>query len=278
MGILVKRKRPGSIKAKTQSKYVSVYDFHGMTLTPVGVGKTAQWVSDCPFCSKEEHFFIAQETHQYDCKVCGSKGNKYTFLKELHKLSLECTDGTDWESLAKLKSIEVETLERHGVALSVLSSNWIVPMWNVSGSMVNLYVYYEKYNSLKATTTCSQHLYMLDSLKGNPRPLWITEGHWDAMKFDELLTNLGIREQHDILAVTGATMFKEEWVEFLQSRDVRLLFDHDDAGQKGIERIAKLCSEAEIKPDRVVWLDWSLSPEEIQSGFDIRDLILKAKR
>lgn len=45
-------------------------------------------ISDCPFCGKENHFYINRTTQLFDCKKCGVDGNIFKLLHHLGKLFL----------------------------------------------------------------------------------------------------------------------------------------------------------------------------------------------
>jgi hypothetical protein len=57
---------------------------------------TNQYVSNCPFCTKEGHFYINRTTQLFDCKKCGEEGNIIKLLKLTGKLFL----------IGKFKSID----------------------------------------------------------------------------------------------------------------------------------------------------------------------------
>lgn len=50
--------------------------------------RSGQYVADCPFCSKEQHFYISRRTQLFDCKRCQEHGSIYKLLRHLDKLYL----------------------------------------------------------------------------------------------------------------------------------------------------------------------------------------------
>lgn len=44
------------------------------------------YVADCPYCGKNQHFYINRKTQLFDCKKCGEAGNIISLLKHLGKL------------------------------------------------------------------------------------------------------------------------------------------------------------------------------------------------
>lgn len=52
------------------------------------LNSTGQYVANCPFCSKESHFYINKHTQQWDCKKCGESGGIAKLLRYLGKTYL----------------------------------------------------------------------------------------------------------------------------------------------------------------------------------------------
>lgn len=50
--------------------------------------RSGQYRATCPFCGKEEHFYISRKTGLWDCKKCGEMGNLYKLLRFLDKTYL----------------------------------------------------------------------------------------------------------------------------------------------------------------------------------------------
>jgi len=64
---------------------------------------TGQYVGDCPFCGKENHFYISKHTQQWDCKKCGESGGIYKLLKQVDKTYL--LEGSTIEYTETIKKI-----------------------------------------------------------------------------------------------------------------------------------------------------------------------------
>ena len=69
----------------------------------------------CPYCGKEDHFFINKITLLNDCKKCGKQGNEFTFLQVLGKLHLRAGKQVKHDKLSFLSAnqliIEPVTIE-----------------------------------------------------------------------------------------------------------------------------------------------------------------------
>ncbi|MBU0718577.1 MAG: AAA family ATPase, partial [Planctomycetes bacterium] len=101
------------------------------------------------------------------------------------------------------------------------------------------------------------------------RVLLVCEGPFDAIALDHFLRTNKTRARYDVLAVPGAAGFNKEWLKYLKSRTVRLLFDNDKAGRDGQQRIAKLVRDEKVDC-RLSVLEW---PSGYPDKCDIGDLI-----
>ena len=81
---------------------ISDSDLRNILINPK-LNSRGQYISDCPFCGKEKHFYVSKTTQLFDCKKCGEKGNIYKILVKLDKLFL--LSGRTVEERDKIKSI-----------------------------------------------------------------------------------------------------------------------------------------------------------------------------
>jgi len=69
------------------------------------LGGGNQYISNCPYCNKERHFYINRHTQLWDCKKCGEEGNIIKLLTFLGKLFLlgefKSIDRTKLKSLSE---------------------------------------------------------------------------------------------------------------------------------------------------------------------------------
>lgn len=109
-----------------------------------------------------------------------------------------------------------------------------------------------KYLGMKGSQS---HLYNTSqAAKDN---VWICEGEFDSL----ILTQMGF----PAVGVPGANNFKSEWKYLFANCDqVTLVFDGDEAGRKGAQRLLTLLSICDTL--RVVWM-----PE----GMDVTDMYLQ---
>jgi hypothetical protein len=110
-----------------------------------------------------------------------------------------------------------------------------------------------------ATPGTHAELYGWDSVLANPESIIVCEGEFDRL----------VLESRGFAAVTstgGAGTFRPEWAEgFHEIPNVYICFDHDEAGQQGAERVARLIQHA-----HVVKL-----PDEVGVAGDITDFFIR---
>ena len=55
----------------------------------------SHYISDCPFCGKERHFYINRKTYLFDCKKCPVVGNIFKLLLQLGRTDLSLKSSID---------------------------------------------------------------------------------------------------------------------------------------------------------------------------------------
>ena len=250
----------------TGKDYRKAFYFHGVELKCVG----DQCLGDCPFCDKEGHFFVNSTSGQWDCKVCGEEGNYYTFLNRIYTHSKSRTAKEAFKRLKKERTgLSASFLQKAGFAWNSLNSRWSLPITNGDGSLANVKVWDPDENRLLSSPTCAQHLYKPYPLRDSG-PIYVTEGEWDAVAMWQLLHAVGEAGKSSVMAVPGATIFKQDWKQYFKDRDVFLLYDNDEAGAKGVQKALKILMSEGDRPSSVHYLHWR---ESHSDGFDLRDLV-----
>jgi len=256
------------------------YEFYGCDFTTVnGQGKT-----DCPFCNKTK-FYVSHKTGQYQCKSCGMKGNKYSFLTEYHKLCLELRTDKEISAIVELRDncYSNELIKEFGLCFD-LSGNVLLPQKSpTSKGLTNL----RKWNpdskiAYNAPSCCSLFFARWDD--DPTTPVTICEGEWDALALVTLMQRAKADHPMNIVSVPGANVFKESWLDYFKGRDVILIFDNDhdkkrtngtvyNPAKDGMKSATtKLGTVA--KSIRVI--NWSLVEKDLPDGYDIRDHLKRA--
>jgi hypothetical protein len=230
--------------------------------------KTAgnQAIGNCPFCNKDNHFFVNVENQLWDCKKCGAKGNFHKFLDLISKQNVK----TLYEQPSKMMVLAIDRkLPKSAFLKWEVGWNgkeYTLPVRNPNGVVEDLRRY-----SLggKTQATSGAKLGLLGAHKLAQMPgseAYICEGEWDcialAWLFKKLNTNCVA------VGVPGASVFKDTWISLFEGRKVFLMHDKDKAGEEG----KKLCFgklKGVAKEIKVV--EW---PEFLPEGFDIRDFVV----
>lgn len=75
---------------KKMNNTIDEKDLYDILEPPVKEGghQKSHYISTCPFCGKEKHFYINRKTQLFDCKKCEEEGNIFKLLQKLDKLFL----------------------------------------------------------------------------------------------------------------------------------------------------------------------------------------------
>ena len=252
-----------AVKATEQKDKVRLFTSHGLNFSDKG---GSQVVGECPFCGSEK-FYVSKAKGQYHCKVCGEKGNGYTFLNRLHEHCMESTSREQYEELGKARALSPVILKREELAFDKATERWLIPVTNGSTAISNLLTYDSSLTkgATRSTATCARHLYRSNKLESEG-PIYICEGEWDALALLTLMDKADIYGIN-VVAVPGAETFKKEWVEYFENRDVVLLYDNDSSGQDGKKRVVELISD---KVKSLQSLHW---PSSFPEKYDLRDFV-----
>lgn len=223
----------------------------------------------CPFCSDEDHFYANTSSGLWDCKKCGRSGNVATFLEQTLEFWEEQTTAADYRRVRAVKGIATKTLKRFNLTYN--GTYWLLPHQKVNERITDLRRWREGTHSMLSTKGGRPGLFGLQHYdKDAKQRTWICEGEWDTMILQELFWKLGLTDEL-ALGVPGADIFKNKWVELFQSRQIILVYDNDDPGDRGSKKAAKLLQDTASEVTFVWW------PETCPSGWDLRDYILAAK-
>lgn len=242
---------------QTPPLWVRPFALHGFHLEAVRAG---QALGVCPFCSRRGHFYIAEETQLWDCKVCGKQGNLFKFFSDISERNRQRITPKQLSGLAEERGISAATLRRWGVGHD--GDKFTLPVIDETGKATDLR-YYRPGGKIQNSPGTRHGLYGAHWL---PRtgPIWWCEGEWDTMAMDEILRRS--LDRGGVLTSTGgAGLFRREWLAVFQMRDVILVYDHDKAGQEGEAKAWELLFPIVRSLRAVRW------PEDRPEGYDLRD-------
>jgi len=249
-------------------KLLKPFVYHGVDF----FGESGQQrEASCIFCGAQNRFYADTTSGQWKCMRCDRSGNVISFMTQLVEMHFKDTSHNAWMLLSKNRGMPVRAFKRRRVSFD--GTHYLIPCFGVTGHVYNVRKHKLGTKLLTNTAGCKVQLYGLNRLKEvSPKAVvWICEGEWDAMAMDELLLHAGVKG-HIVLAVPGADIFKTEWLRFLEGRTVRLLYDNDDAGQRGSYKAGRMLK---MTATQISYLEW---PKSYAAGFDIRDLFNELKK
>jgi len=251
---------------KPDRGYIPVFETFGYSFSKLN-GSGEVLADECPFCAKENHFYLKATEGVFHCKRCDRGGNISDFLTEMHSRALKATTTEDWLRLKKKRGIASQTLKLHELAFDRGSGRWLIPFKNKKGEIINLQLYRESDGRKTNLTRLATGLYGLDRLSDDRnRILFLCEGPFDGIALDYHIGAVH-RRKYDIVATPGP--FKECWCEFFQGRKVRALFDNDKGGDAHRAQVTKLLGESRVASELRL-LRW---PADFPEHYDINDLV-----
>jgi hypothetical protein len=240
---------------KEAPKGLQAYLFHGVELV---WSENGDAVGTCPICTKEKHFYINQETGQYQCKVCAEQsgnekggGNVFTFLQKYWEYCREFNYNEElMDELAEDRGLKRSTLIEWGVARSVLRDEWLLPAFNQEKKLVNLYRRVRmkrKDGSYEwkqlGTPNCNHGLFGMNLWENDKPNAKVLEGPWDGMAVWEILKDHRedtpgkfvrttdkkscLLYSNNVVAVPGCEQFREQWTQAFKGKNVDLMYDSD---------------------------------------------------
>lgn len=253
---------------------------HGVNL---GYSSGDNVQGDCPFCGKEDHFYVNQKTGTWDCKYCQETGNVYTFLGKIAEQMHKETHAKDWEKLCRNRScsknvndgkmvkppIPVDAFRR--ARMGWTGDEWLIPVYSDKGTVRDIRRWKEG-GKVQSTAGCNLQLWGLREL-ASAQPgsiVWLCEGEWDAIILRWLLDLAG-RGQEIVTSAPGAGTFKREWAQWYKGMRVRVAFDNDESGDKGSMKAGDMLMGLAASVQYVSW------PETLPTGWDIRDFVLSGR-
>lgn len=248
---------------------------HGVDLPDEGDEVTG----DCPFCNKEGHLYVNRGTGLWKCHRCGEEGNGPTFLRKLWEASREQTKAADLAKLSKDRGIPVEILNAYGLAKSIITDEWLLPIDEGGKGLPNLFRYTlpagKDKHEVQSSGACDLALFGDRKPKPTHKTVWICEGPWDGMAWDHVLRSVkskgkALRGSNAVVALPGAGSCHKLLPALCKGRDVRLLMDNDDAGRKGTAGILKALAAAKVKPKSIKVIRWA---NDLPEGYDVRDVV-----
>lgn len=197
-----------------------------------------------------------------------------SFVRQVSDWCRGKLNGAPIVNLSKDRGLSLLTIRRAHMGFNPITGNYTIPLYALTEEEGLSDLRYWKLNGksgVHSSSGCKLVPWNFRQLE-KAETIWLCEGEWDGMAFDEVLHNLSlVKEGEAALAVPGAGTFKPEWMRLFEKKHIRVLFDNDPAGEAGAIRVFNI-----LKPivEDIKFLHWE-SARSI--GFDIRDLHNEAK-
>lgn len=231
-------------------------------------GNQKQVNGDCPLCGKTGHFYINPENKLWDCKVCGARGNVGQFLYQMHRQYMEYLEDPAHEYLyAKLsadRKLPISAFKAWNVGYDPVNEYYTIPVFDGTESLCDIKRYRIGKKTLSTPGTYSGLFNRLHMI--NAKTVYLCEGEWDGMAMDWLLKINKVKDACAV-AVSGALTFKTQWIPYFQNKDVKCMYDHDGAGEKGALLVRDRLTGTAATLHYIQW------PDNFPTGFDVRDWI-----
>lgn len=248
----------------TTKGFAKGFQQHGVDFretTNAGQGK-----ADCPFCGKPGKFFADVEEGVWDCKVCGRHGNFYSFLEERARSYEKGLRDAAALPLIKSRGLRLKTFLDWGVGYN---GEWYsIPARACANNVAHDIKRFIPGKPSRSTINAKLCL-MGPKVQPASDIVWLCEGEWDGMAMWEALGFA--RRAERVLSAPGASNLPQMCWDLFQGKDVRVLYDNDDAGRKGAQRVHGLLKTTAKKMSFLHW------PDGLPDGYDVRDLYKQEK-
>lgn len=245
-----------------------MYDKFWADLLNVVKKANGHTVANCPFCDEDGgHFYANNQTGQWDCKKCQVSGNAWTFLRnhkqmdsrQIYKQFEKYGINQDWQTesqssskpmlfdrkdieyycsklpddklveFARERGLTIEILKKHQLGIND-SGEFTLPVVDDNGYIRNIL----RKKPGQSTISCKGGeavLFGIEDIFSSSKEIFVVEGPWSAL----VLKERGFKA----VGTCGAGILKEEQIPLFRDKEVFLVPDNDDAGLKGVDKIAQ---------------------------------------
>lgn len=242
--------------------------------------KDGEWKSICPFHQEETaSFYVNENTTQYYCFGCGASGNIYKFMEltgrtpdldllqtiktqsqlkteedeatitfnepisskvieQLHKNLLN--DYSKLQYLIRERLISYFIIKKFLLGYDTSSQRYAIPIKSRTGKFVNIKLHSsERVPKSFYWQEGGRRLFPFSALSKSQ--VIICEGEFDCLA----LQSLGISS---VTSTSGASNWQSGWNHYFFQKDVIIIYDKDEAGERGsdlvIQNISTYCNSA----------------------------------
>lgn len=232
----------------------------------------SQWVGTAPFSSKGNKFFVNPSNGLWDEKHLGLKGNDVTFLGEMAKHYRKGLDDDALVELCRNRGLPPEAFTAANMGFD--GEYYMLPIYSAKGTVRDIKRWSIRQPRLMATKGQKTQLYgqeQLSKLKPGGT-VYLCEGEWDCIALRWLLKK--VKVEGTVVAVPGASVFKDTWVEMFRGHTVICMYDNDEAGDRGAALVRERFYDSGVK---VRYLNWP-DTDSWAEGYDVRDFVAYARK
>lgn len=243
------------------NKKVKVYQFFGINLE----NKTnTELVATCPFCGKDDHFFVNKLEAVFNCKRCGREGDYTDFLTQYYQELKEFDEPEKLQALADHRRLPIEAFD--GYDILCMGDKYWYPIYNSRNKIQDIR-HYQLGKHMYSIEGVEMGIFNLRALMDHDRkkePVYVCEAEHDAIAANYLFKitkRIGLA-----VGVPGANTLKRDWYDYFNGRHLIHGMDNDNAGERGYDRIkTKVNGYASLK--KIYW------PDETPRGYDLNDFV-----
>jgi len=226
-----------------------------------------QLIGDCPFCSRENKFYVNAGNLLWDCKVCHASGNYLGFLQHVAERNAEQITDRQKDRLAENRGIPWDVFEAWGVGYG--EGVYTIPVYDERGRLCDLRRY-TLGGRVMASPGCSTGLLGAHAVP-DADVVMLCEGEWDLFAACWMLREAG--ESIAVCAVPGAGVFKAHWDLLFEGKQLITAYDLDAPGEAGEKKVWDRLHPIARSVRCVRWKD------DMPDGYDVRDFVtFRARR
>lgn len=260
-------KQPTVVGKGDPDKYLHPYYVFGVEFNE---SCGTERIGSCPFCGRAKHFYVNATNGKFSCKGgnCSAEGGIPTFLERAYELCKSSVSEESLKNLGTRRNLPIRILNHFGVTVNFANPDeYLIPIYTDYLHDLKRYEIKPGYK-MKPIPTRGLQIFNLKDIKDTAKadwPIYICEGEWDAMSLYWLLEKTGTKAI--VVGIPGAGTFKNDWANYFSERTVIVVYDNDDAGDKG-----QLKLEKNLRPV-VKSLGYVHFPADLKKGYDISDFI-----
>jgi hypothetical protein len=231
------------------------------------------YTTTCMWCDAEEKLSISKEEgHVFQCWRCKETGNAVTLMRRFYELLPHLTLPEAKRFTSIKKGVTTTVIREEGLKFD--GQHFWLPIRNTRKDIIAIHKYNPSSNitySSPKPWNCS--ILGLHALTGN-KTIWVAEGHADYLCLRGILQRTS--NAPDLLGTAGSA-FSSAYLHVLEGKDVVLLFDNDEAGEYGVQSVAKRIKSSGHIVNSLHCINWNTvtvpNHAHLPSGFDVRDWV-----